>query len=162
PDLGTGSTVTQTFKFLANYDDLANVSATDDAESLATQWTTTYGPGSDTSTTLQRVAASVNDHRYNGPDPGAPADVSFLSPVLTVGSGPFSVGFRHRYSFEFSGATLFDGGVIELTADGGATWTDVGLLLTGASAYTGTLALGGNNPLEGRLAFSSTSPGYPA
>src|SRR2546426_4131309 len=100
PDLGTGSTVTQTFHLLANYDDLANQSATDDAESPATQWTTTYGTGSDTSTTWQRVAATVTDHRYNGPDPGAPADLSFVSPLLTVGSGPFSVGFRHRYAFE--------------------------------------------------------------
>jgi hypothetical protein len=56
---------------------------------------------------------------------------------------------------------FFDGGVVELSNDGGATWKDVTAF--GANpGYNATLSLGGGNPIEGRPAFSGRSAGFPA
>src|SRR6185312_13306581 len=62
--------------------------------------------------------------------------------------------WQHRFSFE-NGS--FDGGVVEISTDGGASWTDIG-----TPAYNGTIALGGLNPIEGRKAFVNRITGWPA
>jgi hypothetical protein len=50
--------------------------------------------------------------------------------------------------------------VIEFSTDGGATWTDIGLIAN--PGYTATLLTGGTNPLAGRRAFGGTNPSFPA
>jgi uncharacterized repeat protein (TIGR01451 family) len=59
------------------------------------------------------------------------------------------LSFWHYYDLE----TWYDGGVIEISTDNGATWDDLGHLIL-ENGYT--LQLDGNtlNPLAGRLAFS--------
>jgi len=71
--------------------------------------------------------------------------------------------FRHAYDFE---APDFDGGVVEYSTDGGATWTDAGTLII-ENGYSGTLApptdppdTANDNPFAGRSAFVGTSNGY--
>jgi hypothetical protein len=118
-------------------------------------WTPTltlgFGP-------FERVLETTSplNHLWHGPNVGQISDRALVSPELKLGAGPFSFSFDHRYSFEFDGSTYFDGGVIELSANGGATWTDIGV------GYTQTIAEGGGNPLEGRMAYAGSSPGYPA
>ncbi|MDP3859845.1 MAG: M36 family metallopeptidase [Stagnimonas sp.] len=58
------------------------------------------------------------------------ADVRLTTPPLQVGSAPFAMNFEHYYQFEFAGfdgdtPVGFDGSIIEVSSDGGATWTDV-------------------------------------
>jgi len=143
-----------------NYDDVANQSASDDVESDSPQWTAGNNPALDTSEPWQRLMVNPSDHRWRGPDSNAPADQFLTSPILNVSAtGSFSFTFSHRYSFEFADATPFDGGVIEISNNGGASWTDVGA--SASPGYTGVLAAGGGNPLGGRSAYAGTSPGYP-
>src|SRR5262249_9713655 len=86
------------------------------------------------------------------------SDESLVSPDLVVGTETFVILFRHRYTFE-SRLGFFDGGVIELSSDGGNTWGDIALLVD--PGYTQTLTRptppsGGDNPLAGRRAFAGT------
>lgn len=70
--------------------------------------------------------------------------------------------FRHAYVFE-QGVAPYDGGVIEYSVTGGASWLDAGSLITAGASY-GTTPISTNfgNPLAGRLGFSGNSFGYTA
>jgi bacillolysin len=69
--------------------------------------------------------------------------------------------FDHSFGFEDNSAgTAFDGGVLEISVNGGA-FTDIGSLLTDVG-YNGAITTGSDNPLEGRQAFVGESHGYRA
>ncbi|HZD94908.1 MAG TPA: Ig-like domain repeat protein, partial [Candidatus Sulfotelmatobacter sp.] len=147
PELTLGPPPAQTLTVRGNYDVLPNQSASDDVESPSFPWTTV-------GTTVNRWTRSeitAIDHRWLGPDPGVTSDQSLISPALQVGSDPFSFSFTHRFGFEFTGTTFFDGGVIEISTDGGTTWVDIGNFAS--PAYNGTLVATGTNPLRGRRAY---------
>ncbi len=65
--------------------------------------------------------------------------------------------FDHAFFFEQEFSS-WDGGVVEYSIDGGASWVDAGALFD-AVGYNGTLNLS-TNPLSGRAAFVRSSHGY--
>ena len=73
---------------------------------------------------------------------------------VTLPGGAF-MHFRHAYGFE----GFFDGGVVEYSTDGGATWIDADSLFID-NGYNGRLSSSYNNPLGGRRAFGGESNGY--
>jgi hypothetical protein len=109
-----------------------------------------------------RIAVNSSDHRLHAPDAGSPSDQFLVTPPIQVaGAGNFAFQFSHRYSFETaSGPTYYDGGVIEISNDGGANWTDIGA--SASPGYGGVLFTGSGNVLSGRSAFVATSPGFPS
>lgn len=151
----------------ANFDDVAGQSFTDDVESATPAFTQILlgNPvGQPLSPGWFRNEITPLDHNYKCADLNGVTDIALVSPTMSIGAGPFTISFQHRYSFEFSGTTRFDGGVVEISSDGGNTWTDVTLLPTPAvvtgQGYTGALAAG--SPLGTRQAFGGISPGNPA
>jgi hypothetical protein len=110
-----------------------------------------------------RCPVTPTDHVFLGPDQGTAADIVLMTPPLLVGAGNFTFSFQHKYDFEIDATNFYDGGMIEISTDGGTIWNDVGLapgaLLPG---YTSTLFTGSGNPLSGRQAYSGQSPGYPS
>ena len=156
-DSGLPAPVAGFFSVRVNTDDIADASATDDVESAVPVWTVAGDPSLSSAFPWRRLEASAADHRWLGPNAGAPSDQYLISPVLHVGTSALSFTFRHRYSFE---QPVFDGGVIELSNDGGLTWTDIGG--STSPGYNGTLVATGTNPLRGRPAFVNASAGYPA
>jgi hypothetical protein len=130
-------------------------STTDDVESPVSTWTPTLTLGVGLFERTIETTSPLN-YVWHGPTFGLRADRALVSPALQVGAAPFSFSFDHRYSFEADATTFYDGGVIEISADGGATWQDIG------AAYTGTISNCCNNPLTGRMAYVGTSAGYPA
>ena len=139
-----------------NVDDVAGVSNVDTVESPSSPWTAT---GVDADQIWSRVEIAPFNSAWFGLDFGAPSDTSLESPALLVGTSPFVIAFDHAFGFEVDGGTFFDGGMIEISRNGGpfediSTFVDPG--------YGGTLFVGSNNPLGGRRAFVGRSAGFPA
>lgn len=166
PALAVQGGITRVVALRTNYDVVANASTTDDVEGPTTAWTVSRDPALGSSSPFQIQQATATNRRWFGPNPPEPEDEHLVSPPLQVGAaGNFGFSFSHRFDFEVDprqSTIYYDGGVLELSADNGATWTDVGALAT--PGYNGRLdnTPGSSNPLRGRLAFVSTSAGYPA
>lgn len=135
-------------------------SATDDVESRATSWATNSAGWP---VGWSRIEATPRDHRWFASEPDFVTDQYLISPSMVVApTGTFSFTFRHRYAFDFAVGTttaFLDGGVVEISTEGGQTWTDIGL---NAVPGYGTTAIATRNgsPIEGRRAFVGTSPGF--
>ena len=100
------------------------------------------------------------------PDRSTVSDAQAISPPISIPpvapAGGFHLRFAHSYAFDDDGGDAggtYDGGVLEYTIDGGATWADAGPLFT-AGGYNGVVATGFGNPLAGRAAFVRESRGY--
>jgi MYXO-CTERM domain-containing protein len=116
---------------LYNFDDVTNSSAMDDVESSKTAWTFGHGLRPSRFEPWSRQGDATN-HVWHGDDLGIETDESLVSPTLAVSAtNPFIISFSHRYSFETGPAVTggpdvyFDGGVLEVSEDNGATWNDV-------------------------------------
>ena len=80
-------------------------------------------------------------------------------------SGPARLTFRQNFNLEASDTNPnfgYDGGVLELSTDGGATFQDI--LLTGGSFFMGgynrTISQDRGSPIAGRWAWSGNSEGF--
>jgi fungalysin metallopeptidase (M36) len=157
-----------TFRTLFHFDDLKGTSATDDVESnLPAVWAMTHMP---------KLAADAwsrdgdaTNHVWHGDNVSVAGDESLVSPDLNVGSDPFTISFRHRYSFEqaalimgLPGNQPMDGGVLEISVDGG-DWQDITQYATytyPSTIVTSVLGTPNNNVLAGRRAWAGQSAGF--
>ncbi|HKP69688.1 MAG TPA: M36 family metallopeptidase [Pyrinomonadaceae bacterium] len=152
------ATVPGTFVTYTNADQLLATSATDSVEANSSTWTASSNPGLviDASAKCQRRANGSLNYAWFCPDINAGSDQYLTSPVMTVdGSGSFNLQFDHSWGFEFDAGGNYDGGVVEMSVNGGA-YSDVS-----AAAYNGTVLTYANNvnPLQGRTAFVRNSAG---
>jgi hypothetical protein len=148
-----------------NHDDRAAASRRETADSTQAGWTVSGSPTKlPNILAWQRRALSATRNVWWGPDnngqtDGEKADLPdeqiLTSPTMHVGSDPLVLTFNHRFSFE---AGNWDGGVVELSKDGGVTWTDIG-----TAAYNGL-----TNPVTAapiganRKAFVNRMVGWPS
>jgi len=135
---------------------------TDTLEARRVVWTPT---GATASEIWHRAEVAGTNHVLFGADAGSPSDTQIVSPVLQVSpTAPFVVTLNHAYDLEAQPAfgQFFDGGVVELSSDGGATWRDVSELGVDAGYPAQIGPFDPDNPLRGRRAFSGTSPAFPA
>jgi hypothetical protein len=142
-----------------NVDEVQNASTIDNVETPTTPWTTT---GADASEIWSRVDAGPFNRAWFGLDFPAPSDTALESPALQVGtSAPFVITFDHRFGFETDGgvAPFFDGGMIEISRNGGP-FEDISAFVD--PGYGGTLFVGSDNPLGGRQAFVGRNASFPA
>ncbi len=117
-------------------------------------WAATTGTGSSNwvSSTLSNHSAPNSFYGVDNATAITDFRVSTTSPVAT-GATPPTLSFWHLYNCE----TGWDGGVVEMSPDGGTTWNDMGTYMT-TNGYSG--GVGGTNPLAGRAAFTGTSGGW--
>jgi hypothetical protein len=147
-----------------NYDDAPGVTATETVESTNPGWTMNGSPVAlPNITSWQRRTLSGTRHVWWGPDNNGqidgqkeslPDEQNLVSPIMHVGTAPLSISFQHRFSFENAG---WDGGVIEISTDNGATWTDIGTAVYNGSTNATTSAPIGRN----RPAFVNRIVGWP-
>ncbi len=88
-------------------------------------------------------------------DPGTKSD-QYLD---LIGVGPLTaeseLSFWHNYITEAD----WDGGVIEISTDSGATWTDLDGLIT-QNGYTGPMTVNPDSPISGQNAYHGDSGGW--
>src|SRR5262249_54247155 len=126
--------------------------------------------GTDSDKIWARVRDANDNSEWAALDFGAKSDTSLESADIQVSpNGNFIFTFEHAFSYETTPAaggnpaTYWDGSVIEITSDGGATWQDVSMFTN--PGYGGTIgdgAAGATNPLEGRQGYVGKNAGYPA
>ena len=109
------------------------------------------------------ASTTQRDSLPNAAFASAPDNISdnrLLSPAVSVASTNAQLTFRHSYDFE-SGSAPFDGGVLEISLNGG-TFTDIitagGTFIT--NGYGGVLSTNYQNPLAGRSAWTGSSGGF--
>jgi hypothetical protein len=158
PGNSLAASVSGSLSVYTNADEVASSTATDSAEAKQSPWSVSSNSTlvTDASSKWQRNAIGSLNYVWHCPDISAPSDQYLTSPVMTVnGSGAFNLQFDHSYGFEFDSGGNYDGGVVEMSVNGGA-FTDIG-----GPAYTGNLVnyVGDVNPLRGRPAFVQTSGG---
>jgi extracellular elastinolytic metalloproteinase len=123
----------------------------DGMESGSAPWTATAGQGT-YNWSLGTTNAHSPTHAWYAQDVTTVSD-QYLAMTNAVNlSGSSKARVWHNYSTE----TGWDGGVLEISLNGGA-WTDLGSKLT-QNGYNGTLNTG--SPLGGRQAFTGSSGGY--
>ncbi len=165
PKLATTKQIRGVLDQVYNSDSLAASSATDDVETKDTLWTNASDKAlSQAQVWTRRVDAG--NTMWSLTNSEEISDQSIVSPAVTVAAtGNLVVTFKHRYSFEANADGSWDGGVLELSADGGKTWKDVGATATPAYPGTITAAFQGqasSNPLKGLAGYVGESTGYPA
>ncbi len=96
---------------------------------------------------------------YDAPVVGDSAVAMTANVAIPAGA---RMQFKHSFGFENGSTSNYDGGVVEYSTNGGATWTDAGTLITSGRTYNGTIGTGSGNPLAGRNAFVRESFGYTA
>jgi hypothetical protein len=163
PDLLSDATAILSVR--GNADDVAASSASDDMESVLSPWRPAADPNLDASTSFERLEVTPFDHRWISRASDT-ADITLTSPPLIVSSAaPFGFTFRHRYSlFFFAGGTTplyLDGGVLEISSDDEATWTDIGDSATPGYSHRLYDGTGAQSPLHGRRAWSGDGPELP-
>lgn len=140
-------------------DDTANASASDSFDAASSPWTP---DGANGEVAWRHTTDTALDRHWHGSDLGTRSDTALVSPALVAGDGPVSIAFDHAFEFEYSDE-YYDGGVIEITTDGGATWVDASTLAT--VPYNATIGAdpgnGFGNPIAGQMAFGDRNPSYP-
>jgi len=74
---------------------------------------------------------------------------------IAMGAAPPTLSFWHNYNTEDG----WDGGVVEISTNNGATWSDLGPYMI-QNGYNGSMGTGSNNPIGGRDAFTGNSNGF--
>jgi endonuclease YncB( thermonuclease family) len=100
---------------------------------------------------------------FHANDPAIVSDQRLISPpiALPTGQNPIVLKFWHVPVLEASGATAcYDGGVLEVSTNAGATWTPVPAASILAGAYTGAVSNCCSNPIAGLQAWCGTSTAY--
>ncbi len=165
PSLAASRTLHLVLPARFNSDEAADSSTFDHVDTTKTSWVVT---GTDTAggqTKKWSRTAPGADGWWTIPNALATSDHKLTSAVFTLPEGETKLGlsFKHRWFFRSSTrrAADFDGGVVEVSVDGGKTWKDASEL--GTTDYNTTLDAAGRgaNPLKGRRAYGKQSVGYP-
>jgi MYXO-CTERM domain-containing protein len=163
-------TSNQTFTTVFNLDDKPGVATIEDVESEHPSFVPTSASMALQTASWSREGDGATGHFWHGDDVGTTSDESLVSPTLAVSAtSAFTIAFSHRYEFE-SGPpapnradVYFDGGVLELSDDDGATWKDISTYAN--PSYTRTIFVDNDqaqpNVLAGRKAFGGQSANYP-
>ena len=163
---GTGSVSSAVFSFTTqagpgtcSTGTTTSVIFNDDMENGAPGWTHSATAGTDTwAISPAFPAAGIN--AYRGVGPTTQADQRLVSPAIVVPAGTNQrfLSFSQRIGMEPNGANCYDAGILEVSTDAGATFTQITAGITGVP-YTGTVD-SGNTALGGRLGWCGAASAH--
>ncbi len=140
----------------------ANSAFFDNTESGVGSWTRPAGTGTNT-WDISTARAYSPTHAWLGVDPSATSDQRLVSPSIAVptGENPVKLIFWHAHDMEERNATTcWDGGILEVSNNGGASFTQVTSFLEGAYYGTISAASGSSNPLKNLSAWCGTATSF--
>jgi hypothetical protein len=142
-------------------DEQAAIATTDRVETRLVAWTPT---GDLDGAGWSRATDPTGNHVLLGTEAPFFSDSQLVSPVLQVSATePLVVTLQHAYDLaatQFPGV-FFNGGVIEVSSDGGTTWRDVREVGVDPG-YPGVISIDFFSPLAGRRVFGGKNPSFPA
>ena len=153
-DLEVGASISCGYELKVGTDLFSRIILDDDIENGTADWTSTADQG--------LAMWSLNSNSFEGNFAWFAPDVEPISDQLLTTSaihlldtGNPALTFWHRYLTERE----WDGGVVEISTDDGASWTDLGnqMVLNG---YNGDIRVNPASPISGRPAFNGSSGGY--
>jgi len=161
PDVASGCAAPFSVAPYLNVVEVPASSLVDDVEAKDTVWTTS---GTLAAKIWSRVELTPGNHVWAGIDYGSRSDTSLVSPPLTVSATiPLVMNFEHAHSFESSTVGNDDGAVIEISSDGGATWSDIsGYGDPGYGGMIGAATPTATNVLQGRQGYVATNASWPS
>jgi len=126
----------------------------DDMESGGGKWVVAHNQGA-----LNWALNMSNPHSVTtawfAADPTNVTDQYLILASAILLPANSSLSFWHHYNVENN----FDGGVVEISTNGGGSWTDLGPNIT-QNGYNGTISNSYGSPIGGRPAFTGDSGGY--
>ncbi|MCX7017098.1 MAG: S8 family serine peptidase, partial [Candidatus Sumerlaeota bacterium] len=124
----------------------------------AAGWTHSAALGVDDWSVATYDQAKSPTHVWSASDTSTVKDAFLTLPPADLQAGDFLI-FWHTYEFETGAKIGFDGGVLEISTDGGTTWNDMESGFRFGAAYDQTLSSEFGNPLGGRRAFTGGALG---
>jgi hypothetical protein len=143
-------------------DEVAAAATSDSFETRTLGWTLT---GTAANQFWSRKLGAGANHILFGADAPFRTDTQVVSPVLQASATtPLVVTLKHAFDLEQAadGSDFFDGSVIEVSNDGGATFRDITQVGVDPGYPVVITPLDPQNPLRNRRAFGGRSPGFPA
>jgi hypothetical protein len=136
----------------------------DGQAALPPGWTATIADGPPPPWAISTTSSDSAPNNAFVSDTAVISDKRLDSRPIAISSAAAVISFRNNYDFEFSMGTFWDGGVLEVSINGGA-FVDVthptvsdGTFVSGG--YNGTIDSTADNPLSSQPAWASTSGGY--
>jgi uncharacterized repeat protein (TIGR01451 family) len=153
PPLAMNETFSAAFSVMVDEDFLDTADYFfDDMEGDLDAWSVAHDPAfGDDEWYLVDSWAFSGSYSWFALDPDYLSDQYLILKVPGVLPPDMSLSFQHYYDLEEG----YDGGVIEISTDGGSTWSDLGPDIR-ENGYDLQLYGGTFNPLVGRFAFSGT------
>lgn len=134
-----------------------------DFEDGAQGWTHSAVVGPDT-WALSGANPNTGAQHWHGDDVNQPSDQRLTSPVLAIPTGLNNLNFRffNYQDFENDGANCWDAGILEVSTDGGTSFTQVPNANLLTDPYNGTVNGGGNPPnvLAGQMGWCGAPQPY--
>lgn len=128
-----------------------------DFESGPNGWTSS---GTGNTWALSAAQPHAGLQSFFAANPATVSDQRLVSPPIVLPNGqlPMTLQFWHRRFMEIDAtAGCFDGGILEVSTDAGATFTQIPTTKLMTDPYTGAINTGFGNPLAGLQAWCSAA-----
>jgi Fungalysin metallopeptidase (M36)/Secretion system C-terminal sorting domain len=153
-NLTAGNSQTSSFTVKVNtgayFPPVAHINETVAGSAIPASWTASSTTGAVWKTSTAQSTSAPNSFFTR--------DTTIVSDQVLATTGSFAINGATTLSFQHlhNAEANWDGGVVEISTNNGATWSDLGNFFT-SNGYTSTLGTTGGNPLAGRRAFSGNS-----
>ncbi len=153
-DSSGNESVSSTYSFTTIAEPVTPTSFNDDMENGSSKWTTAAQGSTPWAITSTSYVHSGSHSWFSADEPQVKDDMLMTQEIDLRSASSATLTFWHTYYLE----NTYDGAVIEISTDGGNTFTDLGSHIT-SGGYTGTISTSYSSPIGGRSAWTGGSLG---